>query len=253
MAVPASDPAALELDQAFAAAMAGPAKPRVPPPPDIDPDAPFGRGEDGSPLTPHGLTKEGKVRRSPAGRKSTDVARTAKTEPDPPPPPGPLPAKDYSESLTATSEAAWLLLTMTSMAPLDRVPILSAVPLGKGRRLGQVLGGLGDRLGAQAAIFDQNRASLVAALNTAAAHNARARRLAERLETGDATWALVAGSMVLPFLHQSAALWGGEMTDQVAALAKSNREHLEAWTVRFTEQLAAAQIAAGMPAEEDPA
>jgi hypothetical protein len=68
-----ADPEAKSLDDAFTAAMGVTARPREPAAPtDIDPDAPFGKDSAGAAIAPYGLTKDGKVRRSNAGRRSKD-------------------------------------------------------------------------------------------------------------------------------------------------------------------------------------
>jgi hypothetical protein len=71
MPVKEADPRAQELDEAFAAAMSGPARPReAPPPPEVDRDAPHGRDEDGTPKAPYGLTRDGRPKLTAAGRKA---------------------------------------------------------------------------------------------------------------------------------------------------------------------------------------
>src|SRR5215469_5558138 len=85
MPVKEADPNAKSLDDAFRTAMGAPAKPKEPPaPPLVDKEAPHGRDDDGNPLAPYGLNKDGSVRKSAAGRPAKDdQARTAPAEPDP--------------------------------------------------------------------------------------------------------------------------------------------------------------------------
>ena len=263
MPVKDADPQATELDAAFAAAMEGTPKPReVPSPPDIDPDAPHGRGEDGQPLAPYGLTKDGKPKRTSAGRKPSEAPRVAKPgdpkpegKADPKPKPA-LEQKDFTGPLAETSEAIWVGLTFCSMAPLGKIPLISSLPIGKDKRTGQprklgsLLDGLGDKIGAQAAIFNHNRGALVGALNIAANNSPKARRFAEWLETGDATWVLMCGAMLMPFISQSGSLWSGTLEEDelppVEKLAANNKAQFDGWIERFNAQLAMAAEAAAM-------
>jgi hypothetical protein len=245
MPVKAADPSARALDDAFAGAMGAPARPKEPAaPPELDKDAPHGRDEaTNEPLAPYGYTRDGAVRKSAAGRKSASADDKARTGPPavPVPPPGkPLEVKDFSESLTETADSAWLLLTFAAQLPLEKIPILPRIPVSKTRKIGDYLAGAELRLHAQAAILHANKVQLVAALNIAAQNNAQARRLAEKLETGDVTWVMMFGAMVAPFLAQSRALWTGEL--DVRQLAESNKASFEQWTVEVASAMAAAAI-----------
>src|SRR6266568_4553308 len=178
MTVAQADPRAQALDEAFAGAMGAAPKPKEPPaPPETDRDAPHGRGEDGEPLAPYGLTRDGRPKLSPAGRKPA----------------------------------------------------------------------------ATMAVFDTERPRLAAALNLAAQHDARARRLAERLATGDAGWALTALFMDAPFTGTVAAIW--QTTEEhdvlaerdlpgLAELAAANEAALDRMFAKITDQMAQAQAAA---------
>lgn len=260
-----ADQSALDITELMGRAMSGPAQPRtVPSPSDIDPDAPHGRGDDGEPLAPYGWTKpqtkddKPRPKLTAGGRKSKDDSRVATVtsitrpassassakaadkQPDLGKPK--LEPRDYTEGLAATSEALWVGLSVASVLPLDKTPIIGALPIGKGRKLGDVLKGINDRIAAQAHIFNANRGALVAAVNVAAQNSQRARNLAEKLESGDATWCLMVGAMVMPFVNQSASLW----TDSLAAdglpgveqLAKANQATLDGWIAKFNAQLA---------------
>lgn len=125
MPVPDADPQAAELDDAFSKAMDGPAKPREPgPPPEVDNDAPFGREDDGSPKAPYGFNKDGKVRRTAAGRRAKDDdgrARTGPPEPKdtkaaPGPPPAGRDASYYEKGLDEVAGQLWLLVGFVSPA-----------------------------------------------------------------------------------------------------------------------------------------
>lgn len=243
MPVKEADPAATSLDEAFAAAMGAPAKPKEPgAPPEIDPEAPHGRDDNGAPLTPYGLTKEGKVRRSAAGRKSRDdQPRTAPPSSAPAVPDGKkaaAAAKDYSKALSETADGLWVLATFAGRMPLARLPLLAKIPAGKGgKTLATVLDGAEVRLQAQAALLSENKPGLVAALNIAAENNPRARRLAEKLETGDVTWVIVAAALAGPFLLQTQALWAGKLDEK--ELAAQNEKHFDEWRTEVAEGMAA--------------
>jgi hypothetical protein len=242
MPVKEADPGARSLDAAFAEAMGAPAKPKEPgAPPEIDPEAPHGRDDAGAPLVPYGRTRDGKVRKSAAGRKSKDEEpRTGPAQPDEPKT-GTVVAepKDYSGALSETGDSVWLALTVLGQLPLEKIPLISRIPIGKGVTLGSRLAGAEVRLQAQAAILDGNKAQLVAALNIAAQNNARARRLAEKLETGDITWVMMCGAMAAPFLVQTRQLWSDPAVD-VQALARSNEETFRAWVQQITDAITAA-------------
>lgn len=249
MPVKDADPAASELDAAFAEAMGAPARPREPDaPPERDPDAPHGRGDDGQPLAPYGWTKETKNRPSrpaltPAGRKSKDdQARTGPADPGPAKEGTIVSPRDYSRSLGETADGAWVVLTFGSQLPLEKIPLIGAVPVGKDRRLRDVLAGAGDRLAAQAALLHEAKPSLVAAMNLASQNSAAARRLCERLETGDVTWVMMCGALAAPFLMASRELWGGNLDPK--ALAAANQVHFKAMVDELTEAMnqAAAEL-----------
>lgn len=262
MSVGTVDPDALPIGDIFAQAMAGPNKPRdVPSPGDVDPDAPHGRDAEGNPLAPFGWTKptskndtprpkltsggrkakidQARVASDPgpaasAGKSSVSHAETAKPKLEP---------RDYAGPLAETSEAIWVGLTMLSDVPLEKTPIIGRIPVGKGKVLGDYLAGLNRKLAAQAHIFNANRGGLVQALNVAANNSARARRLCDKLEAGDATWVLMCGAMVMPFMSQTASLWTNSLeADGLPALAKlaeANKASMDSWIAKFNSQLEA--------------
>jgi len=253
MPVKEADPAAVSLDAAFATAMGAPAKPKEPAaPPETDPDAPHGRGEDGEPLAPFGLTKEGKPRRSTAGRKpKDDQARVSPAAGQPPA--GEVKTgtvvgkKDYSGALGETADSLWVALTVLGQLPLDKIPLIGRIPAGKGVTLGSRLAGAEVKLAAQAHILAEYKAPMVSALNLAAQNNARARRLAEKLETGDATWVLMCGALAAPVLVASRELWAGKL--DTAALAEANKAEFGKWMEQLTEAMTAAAQQAGQETE----
>lgn len=248
MPIAAADPRAKELDAQFAAAMSGPAKPRSEPkaPKEIDPEAPFGRDDSGEPIAKYGKTVDGRIRRSAGGRKpkkgEPDAARVT-DKPDPPAGTG-EPAKtgtvvDYSQDLADAADGIWLVMTGAARLPLGRL------------RAGKI--GLpadaGDRMAAQAFVFSQHKYRLAAALNEAAQHNARARRLADKLAGGDMSWVLTVGALGMPFVMHSLALWrsdAGQLAKMelpaIGELAKNNEALMGQYMSQLT--MAAAMIQA---------
>jgi hypothetical protein len=253
MAVKAADPHAAELTDAFAAAMGSAPKPAEPAaPPEVDHDAPHGRGPDGAPLAPYGTNKDGSIRRSHAGRKRKDDPDAARTAPaavkDTPAPAGAGAGRghDYTGALTETADAAWLVMSVTGKYGPEMPLIGKLIPA--------------RRLGAQAALFKVHSDGLVGAVQYAAQHNDAAARWAAKLEKGEVSWALMFGFMVMPFVVQSAALWqlkddeqlGGTEGPTLAELAERNGEDLDAFMRLMKGQLAAAvvdaELAAGLAA-----
>lgn len=220
MAVKEADPAAKSLDEAFAEAMGAPARPKEPPPPkDDDPDAPHGRGEDGQPLAPFGLTRDGKVRKSAAGRPpKEDQARTGPASTD-------GSGKDqaavvlaapgqYLQPLSDTAESVWF-----GMSALAKVgPGLPLI----GARLPAV------RIQAQAAVWYATKDRAVAAVSLAAEHNASAARFAAKLEGGDITWMITCLSLVAPIVSLSGMVWSKDADAQLAAVEQPGLAELAA-------------------------
>lgn len=226
MAIPEADPRAQDLDAAFAEAMSAPAKPRVEAkaPPEIDPDAPMGRDDDGNPLAPFGHNKDGSIRRTNAGRRAKDDPDQPRVGKVIPPQDKKTNSKksfasedDFTEGLVGAADGLWLLMTAAARLPIPNV--------GLGRfRLPQ---DLGTKLGAQAYVFDQSKGSLVVALNEAAKHNAKAHALAAKLSEGDATWVLTVASLAGPFLASSVALWKGDARLDVSAMNAANERQMD--------------------------
>lgn len=205
MPVSAAHPDAVRLDEAFAAAMDTPGLPREPgPPPEVDNDAPHGRDEGGQPLAPYGLTKDGKPKRTAAGRKpaAEDKPRVAADGPQSPAeaPKGKgkasqeLEPRKYAPAISETLETIWLGGTVLGTAGPDLPVVGSMVP--------------GVQLQAQAAVILVYKDSIAGALDLCAQHNAMARRLAEKCQGGGAGWALNAAFMMLPVVSASLQVWG---------------------------------------------
>ena len=238
MPVKEADPAAKSLDEAFAAGMAGPAKPRdAAPPPEVDHEAPHGRDDDGQPIARYGLNKDGSVRRSAAGRKPKDEqARTVAVQPEA----GAtsvtaLAPKDFSAELMDAGETIWFAGSMAAKVG-PQIPILGRFIPGR-------------KLAATMAVFDVERPRLAAALNLAAQHDARARKLAARLADGDAQWALTVMFMTAPFAGAAAAIWQGDKAlaqrelPSLDELAKRNEAAMDRMLAKITTQMEAAQQA----------
>lgn len=224
--------ATTDIDAAFEAALAadagvtdnGPAEVAPPPrkPSVVDPEAPHGRAEDGTPFAPHGLKADGTPRLKPAGpgrpkRDPDAAARTAKASPAATAAPGT--GRDYSRDLDDLADGAWMLL--------------SGIP---------APGALRVKLNAQAALLRGSKESLVHAGNIAAQHHAGTAQLIEKLTTGNAAWALPCMFALGPFVAQSIQLWRTP-ADQLAALAEQNaaefRTVLTAAAVQGAEAAAA--------------
>lgn len=245
MPVKEADPEATSLDAAFADAMGAPPRPREPSaPPELDPDAPHGRGDDGEPLAPYGLTRDGRPRKSPAGRKPKDdqartaapaevAAKAAAAAPA-------LPGHDYTPALTEFADALWLVATGTAMVG-PKLPLL-------GRLIP------GDKIAAQAFVIRNERLRLATGLNIAAQHNTRARALAEKIEAGNITWVLMCGYMAMPFFAMSVAVWQGDSgltareLPSLAQLAASNQAAVDQFMAQVEEQMQAAHAEAGVAA-----
>ncbi len=229
MPVKAADPEAVKLDEAFAEAMNVPGKPREPgPPPEVDREAPFGRDDAGAPLAPFGLTRDGKPKRSAAGRKpAEDRARTgtAPAKPDAgdgagKPPAAAAEPQRYAAAIAETLEVFWL----------------------GGTVLGQVGPGIPVVL-----LYKDN---IAGALDLCAQHNEQARRLAVKLSSGTAGWALNAAFMLLPVISTSLKIWsnpdrdydaeGSPLPSVTEQLAANNRESFQAYMADLAKKAEAA-------------
>jgi hypothetical protein len=243
MPVKEADPDAKSLDEAFSAAMGTPARPAEPAaPPAVDPDAPFGREDDGAAKAPYGLTKDGKPRRSNAGRKPRDPDDAPRTGPPADGPGAPAggggnaapEGKDYSAALSDFGDALWFGASALGKGG-------SAIPL-IGKHIPE------RKVAAQAGVFRTFKPSLVNAVNIAAQHNAKAARFAASVESGDITWVVMVGFMVMPFMTMSAAIWKDSDENPALAmaelpslteLAEQNDKQLDAYLASITAQMEA--------------
>jgi hypothetical protein len=225
--------------------MTGPARPRSEPktPPEIDPSAPFGRDDSGQPIAKFGYKNDGSLRMTGAGRRSKDAPDAARVDEhpvDPKPVDGKVLDGDYTQSLAEAADGIWLCMTAASKLPLGRL------------RLGKF--GLpkdtSQKIGAQAFVFSQHKYRLAAALNEAAKHNARARRMAEKMAGGDLSWVLTVGALALPAVFHSMALWKGDASlsemelPPVAELAARNDAQMGEFMESLTQAAAMIQEAA---------
>jgi len=236
-----ADPDARSLEDAFAQAMNAPAKPREPgAPPATDPDAPHGRGEDGEPLAPYGLTKEGRPRKTPAGRPAKDdQARTAPAQPDGGK--GNAPAElakpgQYAQQLSDTADMIWFAASAIGKAA-------PGIPL-----IGPLLPAA--KIQAQAAVWFATKDRAVAAVSLAAEHNASAARFAAKLGGGDVTWAITCVSLVAPILSLSGMVWAKNADEQLAAAGQPSFAELIERNDKAMDQAVAAMTAAAQEQAE---
>jgi len=244
--VKAADPEAVKLDEAFAEAMNVPGKPREPgPPPEVDREAPFGRDDAGAPLAPFGLTRDGKPKRSAAGRKpAEDRARTgtAPAKPDAgdgagKPPAAAAEPQRYAAAIAETLEVFWLGGTVLGQVG-PGIPVV-----------GKLLPD-GTKLEAQASVILLYKDNIAGALDLCAQHNEQARRLAVKLSSGTAGWALNAAFMLLPVISTSLKIWsnpdrdydaeGSPLPSVTEQLAANNRESFQAYMADLAKKAEAA-------------
>lgn len=245
--------AAAEVAAAITEAMTGPSRPRAAsPPPEVDPEAPHGRDDDGKPLAPFGWTSDGKRPKLTAGgRKSRDdrprttapTAGAAMAGASAVPPPGPPESgPGLLPGLMEATEGIWLGGTIVAdIGP--RLPLIGKLVFSE-----KLLSPR--KLSATMAAFDSQRPALAAALNEAAEHDARARRLAVKLASGDVSWVVTVMSLTMPFASALGAIWQGDkaLAEQhlpsLDELAKRNESAMRAWLNRAAQAALLAQQAA---------
>lgn len=236
MPVKDADPRAVTLDAAFAEAMGQPGKPREPgPPPEVDNAAPFGRDDNGDPIAPHGLRKDGTPKLSAAGRKpAEEKARVSDTmtEPAKAAPATAAPGM-FAPAIAETLESVWLGMTVVGTAGADLPVVGPMIPA--------------DKVQAQAAVVLTFKDNIAGALDLCAQHNAMARRLAEKMSGGQVGWALNAMMMMVPVVSTSMQVWGKQepqlhpetgqpMPTLAETLAAQNRAALDDYMNRLAAQ-----------------
>jgi hypothetical protein len=252
MAIPDSDPRAKDLDAAFAAAAAGPQRPRAeaPAPADVDQEAPHGRAEDGTPNAPFGLTKDGKVKRTAGGRPakgSPDQARTgpaagvradaeaSKAKDAKPEKAKPTP-HDWSEDLDGFGDGIWFAMSAASQV-VPHIPVI-------GKRIPA------EKIAAEAFLLAEVKPRLVAAVNLAAQHSARAEKFCKSLEGGEGLWALTVMFMVMPVVSAGMTIWKGDEAELISEglpsieeMSKKNAAKMDEMVSRINAQITAATLA----------
>ena len=245
-------PPAPDVDEAFTAALAqdaAVAPPQQPAPPrhatSRDPDAPHGRDEDGTPLAPYGTGKNGRPRIKPAGPGrggKADEPRTREALPGETTPakPGTQPAglapHDFSAGLMEFGETAWFAGSIVAKIG-PQLPFVGRLVPGR-------------KLAATMAVLDAERPRLAAALNEAAQHDQRARKLAAKLASGELAWQMTVIFMVAPAITATAAVWQGDAAlaerelPSLDVMAAQNDKNLNAMFARITAQMEAAQAQA---------
>lgn len=239
-----ADGTAVDLDHAgqqFAAAMAAP-EPQNGQQPDYprprrrkDPEAPFGRNDDGSPVAPHGFGANGKPRQNPPGpgrggkghadaKARTQPAGKAVT------PAGTAAKADYTRELVEFTDGCWMVMAGTP------------VPWKK-------LAGFRTKIRAQAAILKENQAGIVNAVNLGAVHNEQVRAKVEALTTGAISWVLPAMFLLTPFVASTAELWRTKAGDpELAELARQTEAD---WKTFSAEQIRAMAEASQLAAQAE--
>ncbi len=248
-----------DIQTAFERALAHDAQtsaPELPPPPrrgaTSDPEAPHGRDDSGAAIAPFGVNKKTgrpNVRAAGPGRPGrgdkSGEPRTRDATPADAPKGKAGKAKpalepcDYAGPLMEASEAVWFGGSMLAKIG-PQIPVLGKFIPGR-------------KLAATCAVFDSERPRLCAALDLAAQHDQRARKLAEKMTAGEAGWALMCMFMVAPFTGAVAAVW--QTTDKNDVLAErelpsmdklvaANESALDAMLAKITAQMTTAQLAA---------
>jgi hypothetical protein len=242
MAIPDSDPRAQDLDAAFAQAMEGPARPRVEAktPGEVDHDAPFGREDDGTAKAPYGLTKDGKPKRTRGGRPPKgEQPRTGEpVQPEDARPPAARPEPhDWTPDLDGFADGVWFgLSALGKVTP--KIPVV-----------GKILPG--EKLAAEAFILAETKPRLIAAVNLAAQHNARAAAFCGKLQGGDGLWALTCMFMIVPVINIGLTVWKGDEADlkeaelpTLAEMSRRNDDKMGEMVARINAQITAATQAA---------
>lgn len=174
----------VDVDQAFAAAMAAPSsdEPEAPAPPDMpppDPEAPYGRKLDGTPKkAPGGRPAKPRTttqKALPAGGAQKD-AKGGPAAPD---------ASTYAKGLEELFAGIALALAVLPI-PSDTVRVRCRV---------------------QAHVLKETGDGLAAGVGTCAEHNGMARWAVEKLTKGGGAWVFPAALAIAPFTVQTVAVW----------------------------------------------
>jgi hypothetical protein len=217
-------------EQAFATAMAAP-EPAAAGQPDYpgprrkrDPDFPFGKNPDGSPVLKYGLNAKGKPAQTAPGpgrgRTKDDKVREQKPAAGTGAVAVPGGKADYSAELVEFTDGMWMLMAGTP------------IPWAK-------LADFKRKLRAQAAIVKENQAGIVNAVNMGALHNEQVRAKVEAITTGAVSWVLPAMFMLTPFVASSAALWRTKADDpELAELADGTERDWKAFSADQISQMA---------------
>ena len=108
-----------------------------------------------------------------------------------------------------------------------------------------------EKISAEAFILGETKPRLVAAVNLAAQHNARAARFCAGLEGGDGLWALTCMFMVIPVISVGITVWQGDAAElkeaelpTLAEMAAKNKANMDTAIERINAQIKAATEAA---------
>lgn len=218
----------MSVDAAFEAALSAdagrgtPAEVPAPPRNERDPDAPHGRGDDGSPLAPFGVKADGtpRLREPGPGRpKAADAARVTTT-------PalkvvGPkAAAADYTDDLLGLGTAVWLGVSSMKGGSLGPVRLPDCRPY--------------------AAVWKQTLPQMAAVWNTAAQQNDQVRSAVEKF-TGEGSMTWVVGVAVVSAGFVSSCVELAKAPAEVRANATAaNDKALQEYVSRQIEAMGAA-------------
>jgi hypothetical protein len=191
-----------ELARQFNAAMAAP-----------EPDEPVAQGPPrvsrSAAEAPYGYKADGTPRHNRPGPGRPPKARVQQALPASEPKPGKsstAPPKDYAPALAGLFE---MMALIPGMLPTPEKGEKSLIPRA-----------VAIKVKAQATVLRENAAGLAKGVGEIAAHNPAAASAVARLTEGDASWAVPAMFMLLPFAIQSASVWRspaeGDMADVAA-------------------------------------
>lgn len=198
-----------QTDAEFAKAMTAPRSddPEAPAPPKrdpADPEAPFGRNDDGTVKAPYGLKADGSVRRSAGGRppRMIEAPKGAqgndKDKGKGKPQGGGRTAQEYAQGLAEFLGGVQLVLAVVPI-PNENIRVHARY---------------------QAAVIEQTGDGLATGVGTVAEHNAMVRWGVEKITQGGGAWIFPAVMAIAPFAVSTAMLWNAPVTPEMAAGAK---------------------------------